>query len=127
MSENAQLAVRVMLGLLMISAGVAKRAAGERWIAQARGLAVPGPVAVAVPFAEMGVGAALVAADGPVPAIVTAVLLVAFSSLLVANLARGRRPPCACFGGFRPRPISWWSVARNAVLLAASVAVAASA
>jgi hypothetical protein len=48
-------------------------------------------------------------------------LLVVFSVLLVRRLAEGRRPPCACFGGFSTRPIGPWSVVRNAVLVGLAI------
>jgi len=48
--------------------------------------------------------------------------LAAFSALLAGNLARGSRPPCACFGGRTERPLSWGALVRNAALAAALVA-----
>jgi hypothetical protein len=47
-------------------------------------------------------------------------LLVALTAAIVANLWNGRRPECACFGGFRPAKIGAWTVARNVVLVAAA-------
>ena len=45
-------------------------------------------------------------------------LLAAFTSVIIGNLRRGNRPPCACFGSRRPTPISWWTVVRNVALMA---------
>ena len=63
----------------------------------------PGLVVDGLPFAELGIGALLVAqiARRPV-AIVAGVVLLAFTTLLVVRLSQGRRPPCACFGAFHP-------------------------
>ena len=38
-----------------------------------------------------------------------AVMMVAFGGVLAANLSRGRRPSCNCFGQVANHPISWWS------------------
>ena len=50
-----------------------------------------------------------------------ALVLLAFTGLLILNLARGRRPPCACFGASSRRPIGPGSLVRNLVLLALAV------
>ncbi len=75
----------------------------------------------ALPAVEIAVGVALL----PPPArfvagICAAVLLGSFTVLLAVNLLRGRHPVCACFGAQSSKPISWYSVARNALLLALS-------
>ena len=54
-------------------------------------------------------------------AAVAAVLLVAFTVLLVVRLPQGRRPPCACFGALTTKPIGWGNVVRNAIFLALAV------
>jgi hypothetical protein len=36
--------------------------------------------------------------------------------LLLVRLDDGVRPPCACFGAWSARPVSWWSVGRNVAL-----------
>jgi hypothetical protein len=79
-----------------------------------------------LPPVEIAVGALLVTGLGGAWAVIAAAaLLVAFSVLLIDRLRQGRRVPCACFGP-GVRPISWWSVARNGVLLAlAAVALLA--
>ena len=52
-------------------------------------------------------------------------LLLAFTLVLVASLVRGRRPECHCFGVFSARAISWRTVARNGILVAAAAALVA--
>jgi len=104
----------VVLGLAMLAAGAAKLAS-RTWT-------VP-----LVPWVELSLGALLVVdVLRPLVAIATAVLLAAFTALLSVRLTRGERPPCACFGRLSTRPISWWSVARNLVLIALAVAIAVS-
>jgi hypothetical protein len=43
------------------------------------------------------------------------------------QLAQGRRPPCACFGGRTARPIGPLTVVRNAAFLAVAVVAIAAA
>jgi hypothetical protein len=45
-------------------------------------------------------------------------LLVGFTLVLVLALLRGVEAPCACFGSMSSRPVTWWSVARNVLLMA---------
>ena len=116
----------VVLGLAMLAAGAAKLAS-RTWPADARGLGAPAWTVPLVPWVELSLGALLVVGVvRPLVAIATAVLLAAFTALLSARLARGERPPCACFGRLSTRPISWWSVARNLVLIALAVTIAVS-
>jgi uncharacterized membrane protein YphA (DoxX/SURF4 family) len=115
----------VLLGAVFIVSGVTKIAAMQQWRAQAADLGVSGLVAGGLPYAELGIGALLVAqiARRPV-AIVAGVVLAAFTTLLAVRLSQGRRPPCACFGGLSSKPISWTNVARNAVFIALAAFVA---
>lgn len=89
---------------------------------QAAALGAPAIAIPLVPWLEIGVGALLCAQIArPVVASIAALMLVAFTALLVARLARGQRPPCACFGSWSAKPLSWKHLARNAVLLALAV------
>src|SRR5262245_52942430 len=108
----------------MLAAGAAKLAS-RTWPADARGLGAPMWSVPLVPWIELVLGALLVVGVlRPLVATATALLLVAFTALLCARLARGERPPCACFGRLSTRPISWWGVVRNLVLIGLAVAVA---
>ena len=92
------------------------------WMLQASELAVPRVVASAVVVAEGVVGVLMVAQLWPrVVATVSLVMLVGFSTLIGSLLVRGRRPACACFGSSSSKPISWMTLARNAVFVAANV------
>jgi uncharacterized membrane protein YphA (DoxX/SURF4 family) len=109
----------LVLGAVFVVSGVTKISAPTQWRAQSADLGVPGPIATVVPFVELGVGALLVAQLArSFAAMVAAVLLVAFTALLVVRLSQGRRPPCACFGAFSTKPIGWSNVVRNLVFLA---------
>ena len=120
-------AAALALGLLFIGAGVSKAVMGAAWPAQAQRLGTPRLVAVAVPWVEIIVGAAVAARLAITWSVIAAVALLAtFTALLVARLASGDRPPCACFGAWSTRPLSWWHVARNVAMIAlAVIAIAA--
>ena len=108
----------ILLGGAFLVAGGTKIAAGGSWPAQARELGAPGWAIPLLPWVEIVVGALLVTQVARRPAaIVAAVMLVAFTTLIVVRLRQGRRPPCACFGAWSTKPIGWSDVARNAVLL----------
>ena len=109
----------LVLGAVFVVSGVTKVAAPALWRSQSADLGVPGPVATVLPFLEIGVGALLVAQLARTfAAVLAAVMLVAFTMLLVLRLAQGRRPPCACFGALTTKHIGWSNLARNVVFLA---------
>ena len=108
----------VVLGIVLLVAGIAKRA-DRRWPQDAAALGTPAWAIPVLPWFEMLLGAVLVSGVArPVAAALAGVVLLAFTGLLILNLARGRRPPCACFGARSRRPIGPGSLVRNVVLLA---------
>lgn len=110
---------RVALGLALVVAAVAKLAAGVRWVDQAATLGVRRPIAVALPWFELTVGATVAAGLAePWPAVIAVGLLVVFTAWIAVHLVRGDHPPCACFGALSAAPLSWWHVARNVALIA---------
>lgn len=112
----------ISLGVLLAVAGATKLAVGPQWPVQAADLGVPAPVAITVPWIEIGVGIGIGARIlAPLPAIAAIVLLVAFTALLVVRLRNGERPPCACFGAWSAAPLSGWHVARNVAMLVLAV------
>lgn len=118
-------AASILVGVAFVVAGVAK-AVSPAWQGQAGELGVPAAVARAVPWFEIVLGAGLIAQVARTALAWTAVAVLAvFAVVLGSHLVRGRRPPCACFGGRHPRPISWWHVARNLALIAIAVVAAA--
>jgi len=115
----------VLLGAVFVVSGVVKLSAPRQWRTQAADLGVPGAIAAVLPIVELVVGALLIAQLARrVAAIVAAVLLLAFTALLVMRLAQGRRPPCACFGALSSKPIGWGNIVRNAVLIVVAAVVA---
>jgi tellurite resistance protein TehA-like permease len=128
MTRWLTLATRVALGALFLWAAATKlpdMSAFAQDVANYRmvpALLVP-YVATAVVGVELLAGLALVTGAMARPAaLVAATLLVAFVVFLVQALLRGIDLRCGCFGG--DEPASWWTVARDGVMLAAAVAVA---
>jgi len=88
--------------------------------------ALIGPLALMLPVAEILIGAALVSgvyARGA--ALVAGAMLLGFAAGMIQAIARGINLDCGCFGQFAEAQVSWWTVARNLVLFALSLAVAA--
>lgn len=109
----------VVVGAALCVAGGAKIAAAQTWPEQARAMGAPALVIPFLPWVEVLLGAALVARLVPVVSgAVAIVVLAAFTVLILVNIARGRRPVCACFGAWRPTPLGWKHVMRNLVLVA---------
>jgi hypothetical protein len=114
-----------LVGLVFVVASITKLAKPGLWRAQSTDLGVPWAVAAGVPYVEAVVGAALISQwQRPVFGWCAAAVLVAFTALLVAKLAQGERPPCACFGSFTAAPIGPSNVVRNLVLIGLAVAAA---
>jgi Methylamine utilisation protein MauE len=116
-------AAGIVLGAVFVVAGTAKLARRAAWPVQADVLGVPRIVAPIVPWTEIVLGALLVAGVGsPWTAAAATLVLGAFTGLLLVRLDDDVRPPCACFGSWSARPLSWWSVARNAGLVMLALA-----
>lgn len=112
----------IVLGAVFVVAGASKLVAHESWLAQAAGLGVAPRIARLVPVAEIVLGGLLVSGWGSPASIWLALaVLAAFTVVLVVNLARGRRPACACFGAWSASPIGWGHVARNLAFVAIGI------
>jgi peroxiredoxin len=119
------LLAKLLLAVVFAIAGAAKLADrdGVRQVAAEFGApaGLLAPLAWLVVAAELGVGLALlVDGSAQIGALTALALLVVFSAAVVANVSRGRRPSCHCFGRLHAAPVGWSTVARNALL--ASVA-----
>lgn len=113
------------LGVVFLVAAVAKLAGTREWVAQAAGLGVPQVVAHVVPYVEAAIGALLVVQfQRRLVAWVAVGVLLAFTAAVVAQLARGRRPPCACFGSWSAKPVGSATIVRNLVFVALGVVAA---
>lgn len=115
----------VLLGAAFLWAGALKLIQGPSWSKQAADMGVGRPVALAVPYVEVVVGAATASQLlRPWPAMAALLLLVAYTVLILVRLADGDRPPCACFGSRSMRPLGAYHVLRNLALIAlAAVAI----
>jgi uncharacterized membrane protein YphA (DoxX/SURF4 family) len=99
----ALLLTRLLLAVVFVAAGAAKLAdrEGSRRAAVDFGVPTPlaTPLAALLPLAELAVAAALIPAStawwGAAAALT---LLLFFAAGIVANLVRGRKPDCHCFG-----------------------------
>jgi uncharacterized membrane protein YphA (DoxX/SURF4 family) len=113
---------RVLLGGALLAAGGSKIQSWRRWVDQAHGLEFPRLVAVALPWFEVGLGAVIISGfAAPWPTVMALVVLGGYTAWIVGLLARGRHPPCACFGALSAAPLSWWHVARNGALIVLGV------
>ena len=121
------MAARLALGAVFLASGGLKLSDRSGWRRQADDLDVPAPVIAVVPWFEVVLGALLVAgAVEPWPAVLAAVVLVAFTAFVARRLRDGSRAPCACFGAGSDRPLGAWQLVRNgAFLVLAVVAVLA--
>ena len=125
------LAARLSIAVVLIVSAIAKladrhglrRAMSEFGIPEV----LARPAGLLLPAVELAVALALLPARSAWWAAVGALsLLLLFTSAVVGNIARGRRPECHCFGTLSSRPVSWRTVARNLALVAvAAVLVAA--
>ena len=126
MEFNFAWACASVVGVVFIFAGIQKLLAGIEWLVQAKQLRPPRiaqPFVPMVPYVELIVGGLLIAGLQETPVRIAAIILLSsFTVLLVARLAAGERPPCACFSFRSTRPIGWSNVTRNAGLLALLVA-----
>src|SRR5215203_1432483 len=119
----ALLVARVLLVSVFIVAGVTKLAdrAGSKKALVDFGVpaSLAAPLGVLLPLAELAVASSLIPAStawwGAVGALV---LLLLFVVGISANLARGRKPECHCFGQLHSEPAGWKTLARNGVLAA---------
>jgi uncharacterized membrane protein YphA (DoxX/SURF4 family) len=123
--DTAALTARLVLAAVLFTAALGKLAdrSGSRRAVADFGVpaALVEPVALAVPVLEMATAIALL----PDPtarwgALSACVLLAAFTVAIAANLARGRRPPCHCFGQMRAAPLDRSMLVRNFLLLGAA-------
>lgn len=126
MESNFAWVCASVVGVVFIFAGVQKLLAGIEWLVQAKQLRAPRiaqPFVPLVPYIELVVGGLLIVGMQELSVRIAAIMLLSsFTVLLVARLAAGERPPCACFSFRSTRPIGWSNVTRNAGLLALLVA-----
>jgi methylamine dehydrogenase accessory protein MauD len=121
--DVALLVARVLLVSVFTVAGVTKLVdrAGSKQALVDFGVpaSLAAPLGILLPLVELAVAVALIPAStawwGAVGAIV---LLLLFVVGIGANLARGRKPNCHCFGQLHSEPAGWKTLVRNGVLAA---------
>jgi uncharacterized membrane protein YphA (DoxX/SURF4 family) len=123
--------VRIALGLLLVVAGILKAhdgaAATATSIAGYRILppAIVAPLGIALPYAEIFLGAYLALGFFTrVAAYVAAAQFVVFSAAVASLVVRNIPSDCGCFGSSLPTPPSWGHVAADVALAVAAFAVA---
>jgi peroxiredoxin/uncharacterized membrane protein YphA (DoxX/SURF4 family) len=120
---TALLVARLLIAFVFVAAGVAKLAdrTGSRQTIVDFGVptALATPLGIFLPLAELAVAAALIPAFtawwGAVGALA---LLLLFVAGISANLARGRKPECHCFGQLHSSPVGMRTLLRNGALAA---------
>ena len=124
------LLLRLVLGAIFIVAGVSKlghaidfaqQIAAFRLLPQG----VIAPMALALPFLEVLLGAYLVIGlFTRIAAWVAAVLLLAFDAAIASAVVRGLTLSCGCFGPNDKSVTTWGEVARDAVFVLLAIIVA---
>jgi uncharacterized membrane protein YphA (DoxX/SURF4 family) len=117
-------AAAIALGLVLLVAGASKLAQ-PHWRADALAFGAPRWLVPVLPWLEVASGACLLSGFLRSAAALLAILLLSgFTVALGAQLARGHRPPCACFGAPAVRrPIGPLSIVRNVALIALGLIV----
>lgn len=119
MNLDVTLLSGAIVGAVFVYAGVSKVLSGKRWPQAARQLGVPPAVAYTVMVAEVVVGLGVVLGGTWQRGflVAAAVMLLAFTLLLAVRMRDTERPPCACFGATKQRPIGSRDIVRNVSLL----------
>jgi peroxiredoxin/uncharacterized membrane protein YphA (DoxX/SURF4 family) len=123
-------ALRLVLAGVFLVAGWAKLSDRRATREAIRAFGVPEEIArpgtFLLPLGELAVAVGLMISGAAVAAAVGALVLLAlFIVGISANLARGRRPECNCFGQVHSEPIGPTTLVRNVVLAAGAVLVVA--
>jgi peroxiredoxin len=114
---------RLLLALVFVVAGVAKLSDREGSRKAMVDFGVPAslasPLGILLPLSELAVAVALIpVATAWFGAMGALALLLLFIVGIGANLARGRKPDCRCFGQLHSTPVGWKTLARNSALAA---------
>jgi len=127
---HAQFLLRVVLGGLLLLAGLSKladRRAFREAIAEYQLLpaSLERPFAAFVPVAETALGTLLlVGLATTAAAALAAPLLASFAIAIGVNMARGRSFDCHCFGNVQADRIGWPALIRAALLVLVALTVA---
>ncbi|MEW6716247.1 MAG: MauE/DoxX family redox-associated membrane protein [Chloroflexota bacterium] len=125
------LLARLVLGVVFLVSGLGKALERQRTIStviayQVLPEALARVYAVLLPWVELSLAwLLLVGLFTRLAALALGLLLLSFAIAVSANLARGRRMDCGCFGRAGRERLSWRTLARIVVLLSLSAIVAA--
>jgi peroxiredoxin len=127
--SNALLIARLLLAIVFVVAGITKLTDRTGLRQAIIDFGVPATLATSLglilPLAELAVAGALIPrASAWWGAIGALSLLLLFIAGILANLARGRKPDCHCFGQLHSSPVGWKTLWRNGVLVAVAGFVA---
>jgi thiol-disulfide isomerase/thioredoxin len=119
--------IRIGLALILATAAVGKLFDRPGARAALGDFGVPSglraPMAILLPLAELGIAALLLPGATATAGLVAASgLLLSFTVTIAAQLARGRRPHCHCFGALHSAPLGPATLARTGALAALSLA-----
>jgi len=113
-------------GAVLALSGGLKITSFAQWREQARAQRVWPLVATVIPFAELVLGACLVALPlSPVVMGLSTTMLLVFTVFLAVQVKAGSTVPCACFGTRSTKPPSGRDVLRNVALIALLAVAAA--
>lgn len=127
---HTQLLLRLVLGGLLLLAGVTKlaeRSAAQQAVSEYDILPerFVRPFAATLPWAEISLGVLLLLGLGTTVASALAVpLFLSFAIAIGVNLRRGRDFDCHCFGSMQSERIGWPSLLRSLALATAALVVA---
>ena len=122
--------LRVVLGAIFLVAGGSKVGHPAEFAAQIAGFRilpepVIAPMAIALPFLELLLGAYLILGlFTRAAAWIAAALLLAFDGAIASAVVRGMTVSCGCFGPQDKTVTTWAEVARDAVFVLLAVVVA---
>jgi peroxiredoxin len=113
----------LLLAAVFVVSGLAKLSDREGSQKAMVDFGVPSPLAsplgILLPLSELAVAVALIpVATAWSGALGALALLLLFIVGIGANLARGRKPHCHCFGQLHSAPVGWKTLTRNGVLAA---------
>ena len=117
--------LRGLVGVVFLVSGTLK-VRQPSWVATAAAFGTPRPFIPVLPWAEIVLGALLVAqVGGPWPPLAALVLLAVFTAAAAWHLVRGDAVPCGCFGSSSTRPVDAVTITRNLALCALALAAVA--
>ena len=124
------LVLRIIIGTIFLVAGATKVGHGDLFAAQIAGFRilpqpVIAPLAIALPYLEMLVGAYLVLGlFTRITAWIAVAMLATFDLAIASAVVRGLVVSCGCFGPNDATVTTWSEVARDAVFVLLAVIVA---